>query len=420
MSGLTTTGATLIDVPLETVEPSVHVWRAFTQWLGGMGVVVLTVAVLSRLAAAGARLMRAELPGGEVDRVRPGIIQTARSLWTVYACLSLALAAILFALVFEQTGSLYPAGLDVIVHTFTTMSTGRFSTRSISIQDFANPWIETTILVFMVLAGTNFAFPYRSLTRGDIGLFDDDGFKFFLGILAAGTVALVGAIFFGTHGWQFWTEHGGRSLITSLRLAAFQAVSIVTTIGDSTANFELWLELGCSLIVFFMFLGRLHRLDRRLDQGRARARPLPHAQGRAQTLRASPRGGPGPPGRRDDRLGKAPAGHRVRVRLRDPVPARDRGFAGAGTRQRARRGLSRGRVDRQHRARAEPVQPNRWVRQPLDAELDPARPAYVAGQARAVRRARRLLARDVPLGCRRPQPLPAAPAWPPRCPCPCR
>ena len=78
MSGLTTTGATLIDVPLETVEPSVHVWRAFTQWLGGMGVVVLTVAVLSRLAAAGARLMRAELPGGEVDRVRPGIIQTDR------------------------------------------------------------------------------------------------------------------------------------------------------------------------------------------------------------------------------------------------------------------------------------------------------------------------------------------------------
>lgn len=254
MSGLTTTGATIVDVPLETVPAGVHVWRAFTQWLGGMGIVVLTVAVLSRLAVAGARLMQAELPGGEVDRVRPGIIETARSLWLVYVSLSCVLALLLFGLIYEQTGQLGTAGLDAIVHTFTTMSTGGFGTRSASIQAYGNALIESVIIVFMILAGTNFALTYRSMTNRSVSPFDDDEFTFYLSILAGGTIALTAALFFTGEGLTFWNEHGGRSILTSIRLSAFQAVSIITTTGYSTANFELWPELARFLIVFFMFV----------------------------------------------------------------------------------------------------------------------------------------------------------------------
>ncbi len=255
MSGLTTTGATLLPAPLETLPAGVHVWRALTQWLGGMGIVVLTVAVLSKLASAGARLMQAELPGGEVDRVRPSVVQTARSLFKIYAGLSLVLCTILFGLVLQQTGSWHTALLDAIVHTFTTMSTGGFSTRTISIEAFNNPWIETVILVFMLLAGTNFALTYRSVMTGRLAFFDDDEFRFFLGVIAGGTLLLTLTLFFETRGFDFWTDHGGRSLLTSLRLAAFQATSIVTTTGYSTADFALWSQLGQFLILFFMFTG---------------------------------------------------------------------------------------------------------------------------------------------------------------------
>ncbi len=255
MSGLTTTGATVIDVPLEGLPAGVHVWRALTQWLGGMGIVVLTVAVVSRLASAGARLMQAELPGGKVDRVRPGIIQTARSLWRVYARLSLALFVILFALIYKQFGSFQVAGLDAIVHTFTTMSTGGFSTRSLSIEAFQNPWIEWTIIVFMVLAGTNFALSYRALMGRPSSLFGDDEFRFFLTILGGGAVLVTSILLLGNSSSGFWGEHGGRSFWTSLRLAAFQTVSLVTTTGYSTANFDAFPEVARFLAIFAMFIG---------------------------------------------------------------------------------------------------------------------------------------------------------------------
>lgn len=255
MSGLTTTGASILSPPLETIPAGVHVWRAQTQWLGGMGIVVLSVAVLSRLASAGARLMRAELPGGKVDRVTPSIIQTARSLFKVYALLSGVLFLILLGLFTWHTTAPTSPVLDAVVHTFTTMSTGGFSTQSSSIETYGAPAVEMTILVFMVLAGTNFALTYRAL-RGQVGaLWEDEEFRFFLTILAVGTGLLSATLLLAPRDAGFWMDHGGRSILTAVRLAAFQAVSIVTTTGYSTADFSQWPELARFLIVFFMFVG---------------------------------------------------------------------------------------------------------------------------------------------------------------------
>ncbi len=255
MSGLTTTGASVLTPPLETIPAGVHIWRAMTQWLGGMGIVVLTVAVLSRLASAGARLMRAELPGGKVDRVTPSIIQTARSLFKVYALLSGVLFLILLGLFTWHTNAPTSPVLDAVVHTFTTMSTGGFSTQSSSIETYGAPAVEITILVFMVLAGTNFALTYRAL-RGQVGaLWQDEEFRFFLTILAVGTGLLTATLMLAPRNASFWMDHGGRSIWTAIRLAAFQAASIVTTTGYSTADFSQWPELARFLIVFFMFVG---------------------------------------------------------------------------------------------------------------------------------------------------------------------
>lgn len=255
MSGLTTTGASVIQPPLEVVPASVHVWRALTQWLGGMGIVVLSVAVLSRLASAGARLMQAELPGGRVDRLRPSIKQTAVSLWKVYASLSAALAVILFALFWRESGDLSLAALDALLHTFTTLSTGGFSRASSSIQTYDAPAIEVTIIVFMVLAGTNFALTYRAVRGRPGALLRDVEFRFFLSVLAVGTAVVTGVLLLAPSDSAFWTQHGGRGVLTALRVAAFQTVSIVTTTGFSTSNFDQWPELGRFLLLFFMFVG---------------------------------------------------------------------------------------------------------------------------------------------------------------------
>ena len=250
MSGITTTGASVLRPPLEVIPAGVHVWRAMTQWLGGIGIVVLSVAVLSRLASAGARLMQAEVPGGKVDRVTPSIIQTARSLWKVYAGLSGLLLVVLLLVFFRQTGSWMDAGLDAIVHTFTTMSTG-----SSSIETYDAPLVEWVILVFMVAAGTNFALIYRASRGKPTSLWKDDEFRFYLLILGVGTLVVTGVLLFGSTSPSFWADHGGRSWWTALRLAAFQTTSIVTTTGFSTANFDAWPEVGRFIMLFFMFVG---------------------------------------------------------------------------------------------------------------------------------------------------------------------
>ena len=170
MAGFSTTGATVLT-EIEHLSHAMLFWRSFTHWLGGMGIVVLAVAILPMLGIGGMQLFRAEAPGPQTDRLTPRIAQTAKLLWGVYVLLSI-LEVILLML-----GKM--TLFDALCHTFGTMATGGFSTKNASIGHYNSVYIDMVICVFMFLAGTNFALHYRAL-RGDVkAYFQDTEFKFY-------------------------------------------------------------------------------------------------------------------------------------------------------------------------------------------------------------------------------------------------
>jgi len=170
MSGFTTTGASVLT-DLENLPHGILFWRAMTQWLGGMGVLILCVAILPFLGVGGMQIYRAEIPGPSKDRLTPRIASTAKLLWGLYVLLSLAEAALL------MTGGM--DWFDACCHTFTTMSTGGFSTRTASIAAFNSAYIEIVIIVFMFLAGANFALHYRALRGRPQVFWRDPEFRFY-------------------------------------------------------------------------------------------------------------------------------------------------------------------------------------------------------------------------------------------------
>lgn len=236
MAGFTTTGASVFS-NLEEFPDGVLLWRSLTQWMGGMGIIVFSLAILPLLGAGGMQLFKAEVPEIGVEKLRPRIIDMAKSLWYIYAGLT-GLLAILLSV----------AGMnvfDAVCHSFTTMATGGFSTKSASIAHFQNPFIDIIITVFMFLAGINFSLHFYAL-RGDFSKFARSSeFRFYcLVILCAITI-----VTFNTYNSQY------NSIQESLRYAAFQVVSIVTTTGFATADYELWPVLSQLLILCLMFLG---------------------------------------------------------------------------------------------------------------------------------------------------------------------
>ena len=154
MSGFTTTGSTILN-DIESLPKSILFWRSMTQWIGGMGIIVLTIAVLPLLGIGGMELFVAEAPGPTKDKIHPRIKETAKRLWIIY-----------FGLTALETIVLLCLGLDffdAINHALTTTSTGGFSTKQDSIAAFQNPWVETVIVLFMLAAGTNFTLIYFGL-----------------------------------------------------------------------------------------------------------------------------------------------------------------------------------------------------------------------------------------------------------------
>ncbi len=235
MSGFTTTGASVLT-DIEVVDKSILMWRSLTQWLGGMGIVVLFVAVLSQLGVGAMQMFKAEAPGPVTERLKPRIKETAKILWLSYLVLSIIL---LFLLLIAGMG-LY----DAVNHTFTTMATGGFSTKNASIAAF-NPAIQWIIVVFMFLAGTNFALYYQTLRGRSLRIFwQNEEFKLYLTICILATVILMITIY-----------TPGLSLEQILRYASFQAVSIITTTGFATADFDLWPPLARTLLFVLMFVG---------------------------------------------------------------------------------------------------------------------------------------------------------------------
>lgn len=236
MSGFTTTGATVLS-DIEGVPRGILFWRSLTHWLGGMGIIVLSLAIFSFLKK-GASLFQAEVPGPVPDRILPRLKQTAAMLWIIYAVLSLA-----------ETLALKAAGLSLyesLIHTFGTMATGGFSSRNISIESFHNTTIEIIIVIFMVLAGLNFSLYYRVLQKKSLkSLLFDPETKGFLGIIFIATTIVTISL----------STEMKLPLLDSLRRSVFQVVSIVTTTGFSSDNFDLWPSLSKGILLLLMFIG---------------------------------------------------------------------------------------------------------------------------------------------------------------------
>jgi len=236
MSGFTTTGASVLT-DLEALPRGILFWRALTQWLGGMGVLVLCVAILPFLGVGGMQIYRAEMPGPSKDRLTPRIATTAKLLWGVYLLLTACQAVLL------RLGGM--DWFDSLCHTFATMSTGGFSTRTASVAAFNSLYIESVIVVFMLLAGINFGLHYRALRGRPLVYFRDPEFRFFLGFWAL--VCLGVAVHLRVSSYD--------SFAFALRSALFTCTSILTTTGFGTEDFDLWPSAARVTLVLLMFVG---------------------------------------------------------------------------------------------------------------------------------------------------------------------
>lgn len=234
MSGFTTTGATILNTPATewffALRHSALLWRSLTQWLGGMGVIALFVAILPRLGVGGSQLFDCEFPSPLPERLRPRFSTTARLLWTIYAGFTGAQIALLY---FVARLPLF----DSVCISFSTLSTGGFTPTVGSIGAYGNPWAEYIIMVFMVLAGMSFIIHYHVLRR-NWKAFRDDELKLYLIVIAA-------AIFLLILSQNF----------ISYRQEMFQAISIMTTTGFVTADFSIWHSSARMILVALMFIG---------------------------------------------------------------------------------------------------------------------------------------------------------------------
>ncbi|MFG0333676.1 MAG: TrkH family potassium uptake protein [Maioricimonas sp. JB049] len=249
ISGFTTTGASVLT-ELEDPELGprcVLFWRCFTHWLGGMGIIVLFVAVLSHLGAGGKALLRREVPGPIAESVRPRVQETAMVMWAIYVGLS-GIEALLLLM---QGLSLY----DALCHTFGTMATGGFSTYNASVGEFGGGTVEATIVFFMLLAGTNFSLYYAILRRPEPGrgilhrlapVWRDPEFRAYLGIIGLASLLLsLSLVRTGIY------EDAG----VAVRHAVFMSISIMTTTGFGTEDFNEWSEFAKGLLLLLMFVG---------------------------------------------------------------------------------------------------------------------------------------------------------------------
>jgi trk system potassium uptake protein TrkH len=236
-SGFTTTGASIFPHPEGEIQ-ALLLWRSLTQWLGGMGIIVLGIAILPKLAVGGMDLLGAEAPGPIKEKLTPRIAQTAKALWIIYALFTALEAGALFALGVDP--------LEAVNHAFTTMATGGFSTRDASIASFGNPAVELVVVLFMIVAGVSFALHFQLLRGRPLRMFRDSEFRFYIGVLAIATCAIAADLLI--RGEQNGT-------LSSLRLAIFQATSIVTTTGFATADYDLWPNFSKALLFMLMFVG---------------------------------------------------------------------------------------------------------------------------------------------------------------------
>ena len=236
ISGFTTTGASILN-DIESVDKGVLFWRSLTQWIGGMGIIVLAVAILPILGIGGMQLFVAEAPGITPDKLKPRITETAKRLWLIYV----SLTALEMVLLWIGGMSFY----DAINHALTTMATGGFSTKNTSVAHFDSPFLQYTIIIFMFLAGTNFTLTYFGLHGKLKVIWRNEEFRTYFWA----TVLLAALIGVNVH------FHYGTDWEVSFRDSLFQVVSVITTTGFVTADYSLWPFNTVVLIFVMMFFG---------------------------------------------------------------------------------------------------------------------------------------------------------------------
>lgn len=233
VSGMTTTGASVLT-DIEAQPRAILYWRSLTQWIGGMGIIVLTVAIFPLLGIGGVELFVAEAPGPTSDKLHPRISETAKRLWLIYV----GLTGLLMLILFLEGMTAY----DAINHALTTMATGGFSTKNASMAAFDIPLIQYTVTFFMLLAGTNYTVIYFSLKGNFKRVWSSDEFRAYLGLIAFLTVFVTIQV--------VW--HSNASLEKAFRESIFQIVSLITTTGFVSADYTAW--SGGLTILFFLLL----------------------------------------------------------------------------------------------------------------------------------------------------------------------
>ncbi len=236
ISGFTTTGASILN-DIEAMPQGLLFWRSLTQWLGGMGIIVLSIAILPMFGIGGMQLFVAEVPGPTPDKLHPRIKETAKRLWGIYILFTLTEVILL------KLGGM--DWFDAVNHSFTTMATGGYSTKQASIAHFNSPFIHYVIIVFMFLAGTNFTLSYFALHLKFGKVFKNEEFRYYLGFIILFTVTITFAL------WYF----EGYNPENSFRDSLFQVVSIITTTGFVTADYLQWMPFVIVMIFALMFFG---------------------------------------------------------------------------------------------------------------------------------------------------------------------
>ena len=236
ISGFTTTGASVLD-DIESLSHGILFWRSLTQWLGGMGIIVLSLAILPLLGIGGMQLFIAEVPGPVPDKLHPRIKDTAKRLWYIYIIFTMLETILLWAGDMDL--------FDAINHSFTTMATGGYSTKQASIAHWDSPYIHYVISLFMFIAGTNFTLSYFALHFRLDKVFRNEEFKHYLGFVIAFTLVISLIMLFTM---DIRVEQ-------SFRDSLFQVISIMTTTGFVTSDYLTWVPILGILIFILMFFG---------------------------------------------------------------------------------------------------------------------------------------------------------------------
>ncbi len=235
ISGFTTTGATILT-DIESVPKGVLFWRSLTHWIGGMGIIVFSVALLPFFGIGGVQLFIAEVPGPTKDKLHPKIKETARRLWGIYVILTLL--QVLFLMAGEM--DFY----DAVCHSFSTVSSGGFSTRNASIGAFS-PYVQYVTIFFMLMAGTNFTLHYMFFHRNWKNILKNEELQMYLGVIIISTLTVATALFFNRY------YSGGKAF----RDAFFQVCTIVTCTGFGTADYMQWPQYTWFFLFLLMFIG---------------------------------------------------------------------------------------------------------------------------------------------------------------------